>query len=104
MVGVLPKGFQSEPDGIDLWTPLQADPQSTNQGHYLAVAARLKPDVTIEQARAAMKVVGEQFRRANPQWMDKSESVGVLPMREAIVGNAQLELLVLRKARWRSCC
>jgi putative ABC transport system permease protein len=98
VVGVMPKGFQSEPEGLDLWTPLQADPQSTNQGHYLAVAARLKPDVTIEQARAEMKVVGEQFRRANPQWMDKVESVGVLPMREAMVGNAQLELLVLEGA------
>jgi putative ABC transport system permease protein len=98
VVGVMPKGFQSEPEGLDLWTPLQADPQSTNQGHYLAVAARLKPDITIDQARAGMKLVGEQFRRANPQWMDKAETVGVLPMREAMVGDARLELLVLEGA------
>src|SRR5215472_1622665 len=98
VVGVMPKGFLSDPPGLDLWTPLQADPQSTNQGHYLAVAARLKPDVSIEQAQAEMKVVGEQFRRLNPLWMDKSESVGVRPMREAMVGDAKLELLVLEGA------
>jgi predicted permease len=98
VVGVMPKGFLSDPEGMDLWTPLQADPQSTNQGHYLAAAARLKPDITIEQASAEMKVVGEQFRRAYPQWMDKTESAGVLPMRQAMVGNAKLELLVLEGA------
>jgi putative ABC transport system permease protein len=98
VVGVMPKGFESQPAGLDLWTALQADPHSTNQGHYLAVAARLKPDVSIEQAQAEMKVVGEQFRRAYPEWMDKSESVGVRPMREAMVGDAKLELLVLEGA------
>ncbi len=98
VVGVLPKGFESEPEGLDLWTPLQADPQSTNQGHYLSVAARLKPDVSLEKARGEMKVVGEQFRRAYPQWMDKTESVGVRPLREAVLGNAKLELLVLEGA------
>ncbi len=98
VIGVLPKGFTSDPEGIEVWTALQADPKSTNQGHYLAAAARLKPGVALEQARAEMKVVGEQFRRAYPQWMDKTESVGVLPMREAMVGDARLELLVLEGA------
>jgi predicted permease len=98
VVGVTPKGFESQPEGLDLWTPLEADPNSTNQGHYLAVVGRLKPGVTIEQANAAMKVVGEQFRRKYPEWMDKAESVGVVPMRESMVGNAKLELLVLEGA------
>jgi putative ABC transport system permease protein len=98
VVGVMPKGFESGSQPIDVWTDLQADPQSTNQGHYLRVAARLKPGVTIEQARAEMTAVGEQFRRANPQWMDKAESVGVRPMGEAVAGDAKLELLVLEGA------
>ncbi len=98
VVGVLPKNFQPETDGTQAWTPFQADPNSTNQGHYLEVIARLKPGVSIEQARAAMKVAGEHFRQAYPQWMDKAESVGVMPMREAMVGDAKLELLVLEGA------
>jgi putative ABC transport system permease protein len=45
-----------------------------------------------------MKVVGERFRAANPKWMDKTESVAVTPMREAMVGDARAELLILEGA------
>ena len=94
VVGLMPDSFVADPPA-EVWIPLQADPNSTNQGHYLAVAARLKPGVTLEQARAEMKLVGEQFRRANPKWMDKNESVAVVPMREAMVGDVRTALLVL---------
>jgi putative ABC transport system permease protein len=95
VIGVLPKWFQSDPPS-DVWLPQQADPNSTNQGHYLRIAGRLKPGVTVEQARAEMKVVGERFRAANPKWMDKNESVAVVPMGEAMVGPAvRTALLVL---------
>lgn len=98
VVGVMPKGFEPQPEGVDLWTPLQADPQSTNQGHYLAVAGRLRPEVSMEQANAAMKIVGEQYRRAYPKWMDKTETVGMKPLQEYIVGDARGQLLVLEGA------
>ena len=94
VVGVMPKGFESDPL-IDVWMPLQADPNSTNQGHYLAAAARLKSGVSMEQARAAMKVLGERFRSANPKWMDPAESVAVVPMKEAMVNDVRLALLIL---------
>ncbi len=94
VAGVMPKGFESNPP-IDVWIPLQADPNSTNQGHYLAVAARLKSDVSIEQARAAMKVLGERFRASNPKWMDAAESVMVVPMKESMVEDVRLALLIL---------
>jgi putative ABC transport system permease protein len=94
IVGVMPKSFQSDPPH-DVWLPLQADPNSTNQGHYLAAAARLKTGVTLEQARAEMKVVGEQFRRAYPKWMDQFESVAVVPMGEAMVQGVREPLLIL---------
>ncbi len=94
VVGVEPKGFESDPPA-DVWLPLQADPASTNQGHYLLVAARLKPDVSLSQARAEMKVAGERFRQANPKWMDKGESVGVDPMKESMVRDVRLALYVL---------
>ena len=94
VLGVLPKGFRSDPPS-DVFLPLQADPQSTNQGHYLNVAARLKPGVTLSQARAEMKIAGERFRKANPKWMDKDESVAVTPLRDAAVSNIRTALLVL---------
>ncbi len=94
IVGVMGANFTPDPPA-DVWIPLQADPNSTNQGHYLATAARLRPGVTIEQARAEMKLRGEAFRRLNPKWMDKTESVAVTPMREAMVGDVKTALLVL---------
>lgn len=94
IVGLMPSTFHPDPPA-DVWIPLQADPASTNQGHYLAVAARLKSGVTIEEARAEMKLRGEAFRREYPKWMDKGESVAVTPMRDAMVGNARTALLIL---------
>ncbi|MGI9071374.1 MAG: ABC transporter permease [Bryobacteraceae bacterium] len=94
VVGVLPNRFLASPPA-EVWIPLQADPNSANQGHYLAVAARLKPGLTLEAARAQMKVVGEQFRRLNPKWMDKAESVAVVPMRDSVVRDVKPALLIL---------
>ncbi len=94
IVGILPNGFHPDPEA-DLWIPLQADPNSTNQGHYLNVAGRLKPGVSVAAAQAAMKVVGERFRKLNPKWMDADEGVGVVPMREATTGEVRTALLVL---------
>ena len=97
VVGVLPEGFQSSPEA-DVLLPMQADPNSTNQGHYLSVAGRLKPGVTVASAEAQMKAVGERFRRANPKWMQPDESVAVVPMRDAMVGDVRPALLVLSGA------
>ncbi len=94
IIGILPKSFRSDP-AADIWIPQQADPNSTNQGHYLFVAARLKPGVSIEAAQAEMKVIGERFRKLNPKYMDKTESVAVISMRDATVGDVRTALIVL---------
>ena len=94
VIGIMPKSFESDPP-MDVWLPLQADPASTNQGHYLASAARLKPGVSIEQARGAMKVVGERYRAQFPLFMDPAESVAVTPMKDSMVENVRLALLIL---------
>ena len=97
VVGVLPRGFQSQPEA-DVLLPMQADPESTNQGHYLWVAGRLKPGVTRASAQAQITAAGEQFRRDYPEWMDRNEGVAVIPMRDAMVGDVRTALLVLSGA------
>src|SRR5207244_3416741 len=94
VVGILRASFISYPPA-DLFLPLQADPNSTNQGHYLAAAARLKPEVSLAAAQAEMKVVGEQYRKVNPKWMDDNETVAVVPMRDSLVGEIRTPLYVL---------
>ena len=63
VVGVLPAGFHPDPEA-DVLIPMQADPVSINQGHYLNVAGRLKPGVTVAAAQAQITAAGEQFRKA----------------------------------------
>jgi putative ABC transport system permease protein len=50
VIGILPREAVF-PDRTDLWTPLQADP-SRYSGYYVTGVGRLKPGVSIEQARA----------------------------------------------------
>jgi putative ABC transport system permease protein len=94
VVGIVSAKFVAQPPA-DVWIPLQADPNSANQGHYLATAGRLKPGVSLAQARAAMKVSGENFRRAYPKWMDKNETVVVTPLGDSMVRDVRLALLIL---------
>jgi predicted permease len=86
--------FESAPPA-DAWLALQADPNSTNQGNYLTAAARLKPGVDLSQARAAMRVIAGQFRKANPKWMRDGESVAVIPMSDLMVEDVRPALLIL---------
>lgn len=97
VVGIMPGSFVANPPA-EIWLPIQIDPASTNQGDYLAVAARLKPGVTLAQARAEMRLIGERFRRANSKFMGKNESVPVVPMRQAVVEDVRTALLVLAAA------
>lgn len=94
VVGVLNASFRSYPPS-DLFLPLEADPNSTNQGHYLFAAARLKPGVTVETARAQMAVAASRFRAANPNVMGKEESATATPFQESMVGNVKQSLYVL---------
>ena len=97
VVGVLQQSFHSMPPA-DIWIPLEANPNDTNQGHYLLVAARLKHGVSLEAARAQLKAAGEQFRRANPRWMNPDETVNAKPMQEVMVGDTRPALMILMGA------
>ncbi len=94
VIGVLGPSFRSYPPS-DLFLPLQIDPNTTNQGHYLSAAARLKPGVTLQEAQAQMKVAAERFRRANPGVMNKDESATAVLFQESMVGNIKQSLLIL---------
>jgi putative ABC transport system permease protein len=94
VVGVIPSRFAAKPDA-EVSIPLQADPHSINQGHFLQVAARLRPGISVARAQAEMQAVGERFRRLYPKFMDKAESVAVVPMRESVVAEIRKTLYVL---------
>ena len=96
IIGVVGPEFHTDP-AADAWVAFQFDLNSTNQGHYFFVAARLKPGVTLERANAQLKLAFEEFRRkfglVNSQW-----SFGAKLLQDQVVGDARASLLVLAGA------
>ena len=94
IVGVLDSRFTFDVP-TDLYLPFQADPNSTNQGHFFRVAARLKPGVKLDAAKAAMTLAAEEFKRAWPGALGPQNSFTVEPMQQLMVRNVRTALYVL---------
>ena len=96
IVGVLGE-FHFEDFGPppQVWTPFQIDPNTTDQGHYFQAAGRLKPGVTLEQAKARLQLSAEDYKRKYPNALRPNEGFTVMPMREVLVRNVKTALLVL---------
>jgi putative ABC transport system permease protein len=97
IVGILGPSFDvgefSTPP--DIWIPFQIDPNTTDQGHYFSAAGRLKPGVTLEQAKAELDRSSAEFKRKFPRSLDEKESFSVTPFQEAFVKDVRQTLLVL---------
>jgi predicted permease len=70
IIGVLPENFEFPASGVDVWVTRPAEysempPQSWSQLPVLIGLARLKPHVTIDQARAELNVLNHQYLRAH---------------------------------------
>ncbi|MEO7142526.1 MAG: ABC transporter permease [Bryobacteraceae bacterium] len=94
VIGVAGAGFDPDPPA-DVWLPLQADPNSTNQGHYLRAAARLKPGVTLPVARAHLAAAAQEYGRKFPGVLGPKETATADLMQDTIVSNARPALLML---------
>ena len=96
VVGIIGRGFVTEPAG-DLWLPFQFDLTTQDMANYFAVAARLKPGVTLPMANAQLKLAADQFRRTypGPGTLGPQNGFTVIPLEESIVGDTRDSLLVL---------
>ncbi len=95
VIGVLSPGFIPYPSA-EVWTPLQADPQSTDQAHVLLVGARLPRGLGLAQANAQMAVVGKQYvHEASNSLVGDDEQIQVTPLQEQLTGNIRPRLLIL---------
>ncbi|MGA2132764.1 MAG: ABC transporter permease [Bryobacteraceae bacterium] len=94
VIGVLSPGFTFDPSP-DVYLPFQADPNSTNQGHFFQAAARLRPGVSLDKAKAALNLAGEAFKRRFPNTMDAKTSFSAEPMQELMVRNVRPALFIL---------
>ena len=66
VVGVMPKGF-GYPVSHDAWTPLQLRASyGALEGDAIEIIGRLKPGITLDQANAELRVLGERAAAALP--------------------------------------
>lgn len=101
IVGVMPRNFAFPSEDVDVWQPLSISPASSNLGnHYLNLVGDLKPKVTLDQARAEMKTILGHVEQKYPSYYNGAAGIGVglIPLREQMVGNAQTTMLVLMSA------
>ncbi len=97
IVGVMPPGFafpQFWATRAELWAPLDLSQRLSQRsgGRSLRVFARLKPDVTLDQARAAVRV---QTAALEQEFPGSNRNVTVTPLKEMVVGDARRAIVVL---------
>jgi putative ABC transport system permease protein len=94
VIGVMPARFRFV-GGPEMWVPLALDPAKvTRDFHYLAPLGRLRPGVSLEQARAQMVSIGKNIERAYPK-SNKGWSVTLEPLHALIVEGERTGVLVL---------
>jgi putative ABC transport system permease protein len=96
VAGVLPSGFRVLDTGADVWLPIALDPSDARATHTrsLNVMGRLRPGVTIEQARAEFDSLGDRLERADPAF-NRGWRPSLFPLREEVVGGVEQPLVVL---------
>ena len=96
VVGVMPRDFQFAPfwaTNAELWVPIAFGDRVHNRaGNSLRVFGRLKPGVTLDQARAEITTI---TARLEQQYPGTNQNVVVTPLKEKVVGKVEAPLLVL---------
>ncbi len=94
VVGVMAAGFDFPP-GAAVWIPRELDPElSSRTAHNWRAIGRLRPGVTLAQARANLETIAGRIRSRYGVDVDLVGTV-VVPLRDAIVGDSRTALLTL---------
>jgi len=94
ITGVVPHEL-GEMVAADLWLPTAIDPNNPErQNHNYGIVARLKPGVTVAQARAEMIVIARRLESAYPA-SNTGWGITLFPMAEMFTGRIRPVLLIL---------
>jgi putative ABC transport system permease protein len=100
VIGVMPAGFPFPGADTEIWQPYtQLIPYRppNRDADYLCVLGRLKPGVSLEQARANMAGIGERLEQVHPNVPSGFAGFGVnvVPLYEQIYGKSTRPALLL---------
>jgi putative ABC transport system permease protein len=96
VVGVMPAAMAS-PREVDVWLPImRRSPAWQNRAMHPMMFGwgRLKPSVTVEQARAEMKAIAAGLEKQYPE-TNADESAVVTPLLDSMVGEYRKNLVLL---------
>jgi putative ABC transport system permease protein len=97
IVGVAPLGFGIA-SKVDVWTPMAFTPKETANdargGHYINVVGRLKPGVTVRQAKAELEVIAKQLAVQYPD-AQKGWGIFMMPIQDYTVRDVKPVLYTL---------
>jgi putative ABC transport system permease protein len=90
IVGVMPADFAFPSRDAQIWQPLRVPPQAlaARRNHLVYAVARLRPGVTIAQARADMNVVAAALERAYPK-ENGGTGIAVVDLRELLLPSSR---------------
>ena len=100
VVGVMPPNFEYPSRKTELWIPLHLDPRKTGEywgDSYMSVLARLRPGVSLEQARAEFAALRPKVVAAFawPMPSDSFVKSTVMPLQNALVFDVKPKLVLL---------
>lgn len=96
IVGVMPASFNFPDRDVNLWSPSPPDAPyaQSRESTWFTVIGRLKPGVTVAQARSEMEAVQQRLGKEYPK-TDAYLTVQVLPLKQTIVGGVSGTLWIL---------
>jgi len=95
ILGVMPAGFAFPEKETEIWVPLALSPQlrQARNSFFLKAVGRMKPGVTIEQARADMGTIANNLVEQYPSMA--GYGVNIVPLHEQVTGKVRPALVVL---------
>jgi putative ABC transport system permease protein len=105
VIGILPTSLDllriaaptgSALDDTELWTPLGAEAGLTSDRAYniLRVIARLKTNISVQQAQAEMGMIASQLETQYPE-ANRGRGIRIMPLYQEVIGRTSVALWIL---------
>jgi putative ABC transport system permease protein len=103
VIGIMPTGFRYPPGEIDppeLWLPLQFNwPKGDRGNHFLSVIARMKPRLTVAQAKSDLDRMvaasGERSSQRMHVFDPKTHPLSIYGFQDEVIGGVRRAMILL---------
>ena len=94
VIGVMPQGL-GFPQSAEVWIPREIFPAEVSRSaHNWSVIGRMRPNVSLEQARAEVSAIAKQLKQETGNEMDAVDFT-LVPQQEYMVGHVRNPLIMI---------